>query len=118
MSFWYEPLQTVSFWHDAWGGVWHISLSMDAVIYTNSYVLVPRFLLKNRLGSYVLAAIITNLVVITFLSVTQGIAFEVILPVRNPDGFYFHQCLFGHTYYGVCYRRFGGNFIVHSLAAL
>lgn len=60
---------------------------MNAVIYTNLYVLVPSFLLKNRLGGYVLAAIVTNLVVIFFLSVTQGMLFEVILPVRNPDGF-------------------------------
>lgn len=70
--FWYEPLQTVSFWR-RWGGCLAYFLSMDAVIYTNLHVLVPRFLLKNRLGSYVLAAIITNLVVITFLSVTQGL---------------------------------------------
>ena len=84
--FWYEPLQTVSFWRRL-GGCLAYFLSMDAVIYTNLHVLVPRFLLKNRLGSYVLAAIITNLVVITFLSVTQGLLFEVILPVRNPDGF-------------------------------
>ena len=79
--FWYEPLQTVSFWRRL-GGCLAYFLSMDAVIYTNLHVLVPRFLLKNRLGSYVLAAIITNLVVITFLSVTQGLLFEVILPVR------------------------------------
>ena len=84
--FWYEPLQTVSFWRRV-GGCLAYFLSMDAVIYTNLHVLVPRFLFKNRLGSYVLAAIITNLVVITFLSVTQGLLFEVILPVRNPDGF-------------------------------
>lgn len=54
--FWYEPLQTVSFWRRL-GGCLAYFLSMDAVIYTNLHVLVPRFLLKNRLGSYVLAAI-------------------------------------------------------------
>ena len=46
----------------------------------NLYILVPCFLLKNRLGHYVLAAVLTNLVVIVFLSVTQGLLFEVILP--------------------------------------
>ena len=49
--------------------------------------MVPRFLLKNRLGSYVLTAVITIVVVIVFLSVTQGLLFEMILPGRDPDGF-------------------------------
>ena len=84
--FWYEPLQVVSLLK-RFGGCLVYFLSMNAVIYTNLYVLVPSFLLKNRLGGYVLAAIVTNLVVIFFLSVTQGMLFEVILPVRNPDGF-------------------------------
>jgi sensor histidine kinase YesM len=84
--FWYEPLQIVSFWKRLAGCLVYF-LSMDAVIYANLYLLVPRFLLKNRFGSYIGAAIFTNLVVITFLSITQGALFEVILPVRNPDGF-------------------------------
>ncbi|GAA6256419.1 histidine kinase [Bacteroides sp. f07] len=84
--FWYEPLQIVSFWKRLVGCLVYF-LSMDAVIYANLYLLVPRFLLKNRFGSYIGAAILTNLVVITFLSITQGALFEVILPVRNPDGF-------------------------------
>ncbi len=84
--FWYEPLQIVSFWKRL-GGCLVYFLSMDTVIYANMYLLVPRFLLKNRFGSYIGAAILMNLVVITFLSITQGALFEVILPVRNPDGF-------------------------------
>lgn len=84
--FWYEPLQIVSFWKRL-GGCLAYFLSMDTVIYANLYLLVPRFLLKNRFGSYIGAAILMNLVVITFLSITQGALFEVILPVRNPDGF-------------------------------
>lgn len=84
--FWYEPLQIVSFWKRLAGCLVYF-LSMDAVIYANLYLLVPRFLLNNRFGSYIGAAILTNLVVITFLSITQGALFEVILPVRNPDGF-------------------------------
>lgn len=84
--FWYEPLQIVSFWKRL-GGCLAYFLSMDMVIYANLYLLVPRFLLKNRFGSYIGAAILMNLVVITFLSITQGALFEVILPVRNPDGF-------------------------------
>ena len=70
--------------------LWRLSglfLVYECGDYTNLYILVPSFLLKNRLGGYVLAAIVTNLVVILFLSVTQGMLFEVILPVRNPDGF-------------------------------
>lgn len=84
--FWYEPLQIVSFWKRL-GGCLVYFLSMNAVIYTNLYLLVPRFLLKNRFGSYIGAAIFTNIVVIVFLSVTQGALFDVILPVKNPDGF-------------------------------
>ena len=60
---------------------------MNMVIYINLYVLVPYFLLKNRWGSYVLMAVITNIAVITFLSVTQGLLFEVILPGKDPNGF-------------------------------
>lgn len=44
-------------------------------------------MLKNRWGYYVLAAVVTNIVVITFLSVTQGLLFEVILPGKNPGSF-------------------------------
>lgn len=84
--FWYEPLQIVPFWKQLCGCVAYF-LSVNAVIYTNLYYLVPRFLIKSRFGSYILLAILTNIVVIVFLSVSQGALFEVILPVKNPDGF-------------------------------
>lgn len=77
--FWYEPLQSVSFWR-RFGGFLAYFVSINTVIYMNLYILVPCFLLKNRLGHYVLTAVLTNLVVIVFLSVTQGLLFEVILP--------------------------------------
>ena len=83
---WYEPLQTVSFGRRL-GGCLAYFVSMNMVIYINLYVLVPYFLLKNRWGSYVLMAVITNIAVITFLSVTQGLLFEVILPGKDPNGF-------------------------------
>ena len=69
--FWYEPLQSVSFWR-RFGGFLAYFVSINTVIYMNLYILVPCFLLKNRLGHYVLAAVLTNLVVIVFLSVTQA----------------------------------------------
>ena len=72
--FWYEPLQVVSLLK-RFGGCLVYFLSMNAVIYTNLYVLVPSFLLKNRLGGYVLAAIVTNLVVIPFPFSYAGNAF-------------------------------------------
>ena len=83
---WYEPLQTVSFGRRL-GGCLAYFASMNMVIYINLYVLVPYFLLKNRWGSYVLTAVITNIAVITFLSVTQVLLFEVILPGKDPNGF-------------------------------
>ena len=83
---WYEPLQTVSFGRRL-GGCLAYFASMNMVIYINLYVLVPYFLLKNRWGSYVLMAVITNIAVITFLSVTQVLLFEVILPGKDPNGF-------------------------------
>ena len=79
---WYEPLQTVSFGRRL-GGCLAYFASMNMVIYINLYVLVPYFLLKNRWGSYVLMAVITNIAVITFLSVTQGLLFEVILDAKK-----------------------------------
>ena len=84
--FWYEPLQSVSFWR-RFGGFLAYFVSINTVIYMNLYILVPCFLLKNRLGHYVLTAVLTNLVVIVFLSVTQGLLFEVILPGKNPGRF-------------------------------
>lgn len=84
--FWYEPLQTVSFWR-RFGGFLAYFATIDIVIYMNVYLLVPYLLLKNRLGSYVVAAVATNILVIMFLSVTQGLLFEVILPGKNPDDF-------------------------------
>ena len=93
--FWYEPLQSVSFWR-RFGGFLAYFVSINTVIYMNLYILVPCFLLKNRLGHYVLAAVLTNLVVIVFLSVTQGL-------------------LFDHRF---CYRRFGSHILVYPLVAL
>lgn len=84
--FWYEPLQEVSILRRFWGFLAYF-ISIDSVIYVNIYWLVPCLLLKNRWGYYVLAAIATNIAVIIFLSVTQGLLFEVILPGKNPDGF-------------------------------
>lgn len=84
--FWYEPLQAVSILRRFWGFLAYF-ISIDIVIYANIYLLVPCLLLKNRWGFYALAAIATNIAVIIFLSVTQGLLFEVILPGKNPDGF-------------------------------
>lgn len=84
--FWYEPLQDVSFWR-RFGGFLAYFISIDVVIYVNIYLLVPCLLLKNRWGYFVLAAVVTNIVAITFLSVTQGLLFEVILPGKNPGSF-------------------------------
>ncbi len=81
--FGYEPLQGVSLWRRL-GGCFVYFASMNIVIYVNLYLLVPCLLLKNRWGRYVLAALATNIAVIIFLSVTQGLLFEVILP-GNPD---------------------------------
>ena len=84
--FWYEPLQVVSVAKRFWGCMAYFT-SLNIVIYINLYFWVPRFLLKNHFGRYALAAIATNILVIAYLSVTQGLLFEVILPGKNPDGF-------------------------------
>ena len=47
--FWYEPLQSVSFWR-RFGGFLAYFVSINTVIYMNLYILVPCFLLKNRLA--------------------------------------------------------------------
>lgn len=115
---WYEPLQTVSFGRRL-GGCLAYFASMNMVIYINLYVLVPYFLLKNRWGSYVLMAVITNIAVITFLSVTQGLLFEVILPRKRSQWLcHFYQCFFGHTDHWLCHGRLCSYLIVHALATL
>lgn len=82
--FWYEPLRLVSFWR-RFGGFLSYFLTINVIMYTSLYVLVPHFLLKNRLGSYVLAAIVTSLVMITFLVTAQGVLLNVILPGEKHD---------------------------------
>ncbi len=77
--FWYEPLQSASALFRLAGCLAYF-ISLNTVIYTNLYILVPRFLLKNRWGSYIVAATMTSLVAIVFLSITQGMLFTVILP--------------------------------------
>ncbi len=84
--FWYEPLQTVSFGRRFLGWFSYYT-ALNMVIYANLYLLVPYFLLKNRLGKYVLAAIVLNIIVILYLSISQGLLFEVIIPGKNPDRF-------------------------------
>ena len=84
--FWYEALQAVSFGQRFWGWLVYF-ISINTVIYANLYVLVPRFLLKNRLGSYVLAALAVIGGVIFLLTVIQGSLFEKILPCAYPDDF-------------------------------
>ena len=44
--FWYEPLQSVSFWR-RFGGFLAYFVSINTVIYMNLYILVPCFLLKD-----------------------------------------------------------------------
>lgn len=94
--FWYEPLQTVSFGRRFLGWLAYFT-SLNMVIYANLYLLVPHFLLRNRLGKYFLAAIAVNMVVILYLSVSQGLLFEVIIPGKNPDGF----AVFINTFSGI-----------------
>ncbi|MDD3037844.1 sensor histidine kinase [Bacteroides sp.] len=94
--FWYEPLQNVSFGRRFLGWLAYFT-SLNMVIYANLYLLVPRFLLKNRLGKYFLGAIAVNMVVIFYLSVSQGLLFEVIIPGKNPDGF----AVFINTFSGI-----------------
>lgn len=84
--FWYEPLQTIEWWR-RFGGWFFYFTALNVTIYTNWYCLVPRFLLKNRLGSYILAAAGINIIALSFLTVTQSLLFEVILPGKNPDKF-------------------------------
>lgn len=94
--FWYDPLQDISFMRRL-GGFLVYFAALDMVIYTNLYLLVPRFLLKNRLGAYLLAAIVTNIAAIVFLTITQGLLFGSLLPVKNPD----HFATFINTFSGV-----------------
>ncbi|GAE83739.1 sensor histidine kinase [Bacteroides reticulotermitis] len=83
--FWYEPLRTISFWR-RFGGFLAYFVTINSITYTSLYVLVPRFLLKDRLGSYVLAAIATSLVMIVSLVFVQGLLFGVIIPGKEQEG--------------------------------
>ena len=84
--FWYEHLGGVSFEQRFWGWLAYFA-TLNIGIYFNVYYLIPCFLLRNRLGIYALTAISTNLGLIALLSIIQGMLFDVILPVQNPNEF-------------------------------
>ena len=84
--FWYEPLGGISWIHRFWGWFFYYG-AMNVAIYTNLYVLIPRYLLTNRLKSYVLSVIGLNLIVLLLVTVTQGLLFGMAPSDRNPDEF-------------------------------
>lgn len=72
--FWHEPLQSLSLCQRLLG--WGVYLlMMDVVIYTNLFFLIPRFLLENRFGIYLLTASGIILIVTAFTVILQNILY-------------------------------------------
>lgn len=84
--FWHEPLQSLSLWQRLLG--WGVYLlMMDVVIYTNLFLLIPRFLLENRFGIYLLAASGVVFMTTAFTVVLQNILYAPGLPGLYPGSF-------------------------------
>ncbi|WP_455587256.1 sensor histidine kinase [Bacteroides sp.] len=79
--FWYEPLQSLPFVQRFFGWLVYL-ITIDAVIYANVYLLIPRYLLKNRIGVYSLAALGVILVVMGLTVTAQGLLYESKLPTQ------------------------------------
>ena len=58
----------------------------EAIIYTNIYLLVPRFLLRNRLLPYLLAVLSVIFVCLTLVIVGQGLLYTVVVPSQREMG--------------------------------
>lgn len=83
---WYEPLQSLTILHRLLGWVIYWA-TIDFVIYTNIYWLVPRFLQKNRLGLYLLTVLGVIFLAILITVVYQDILYASAMPSQYPGSF-------------------------------
>lgn len=84
--FWNEPLQPLSFGRRLLSWAANL-LMMEVVIYTNLFLLIPRFLLANRLGVYLLAASGTIIIAKAITAVLRTLIYGRGLPELYPDCF-------------------------------
>lgn len=82
--FWYEPLQSLSFVGRLFGWIIYLVM-MEFVIYSNHFLLIPRFLLKNRLGLYLLTALGVILIMIGMTYVLQKLLYAPVLSELYPE---------------------------------
>ena len=83
---WYEPLQSLTILHRLLGWVIYWA-TIDFVIYTNIYWLVPRFLQKNRLGLYLLTVLGVIFLAMLITVIYQDILYASAMPSQYPGSF-------------------------------
>lgn len=84
--FWYQPLQALPFVYRFLGWVVYF-FTINFVVYTNILLLVPRFLLKNRLGLYLLSALGTVILSVSMVMVLFDFLFGTWMSDPAPDQF-------------------------------
>lgn len=83
--FWYDPLDGTSFlqrfggWMVYWG-------TIEMIVYTNIYLLVPRFLLKNRLLLYLITVLGVITLCLALVVIGQGFLYTVVVPSQQEMG--------------------------------
>lgn len=84
--FWYQPLESLPFMYRFLGWLVYF-FTINLVVYTNICLLVPRFLLKNRFGLYLLGALATVILSGGMTVVLFGVLFGSWMSDPAPDQF-------------------------------
>lgn len=83
--FWYDPQDTTSPLQHFGGWLVYL-LTLETVVYTNIYLLVPRFLLNNRLLLYFMSVLGVICPCLTLVVIGQGILYTVVVPSEQEMG--------------------------------
>lgn len=83
--FWYDPLAATPFLH-RFGGWLVYLVTFEMVVYINIYLLVPRFLLRNRLLLYLITTLGVICLCLTFVVIGQGFLYTVVVPSQQEMG--------------------------------
>lgn len=85
--FWYDPLDATPPLHRFAGWLVYLT-TFEAVVYTNIYLLVPRFLLTNKLLLYLIATLGVICLCLTFVVIGQGFLYTVVVPSQQKMGLF------------------------------
>lgn len=102
---WYDPLDGTPLLQRC-GGWMVYFLTIEIVVYVNIYLLVPRFLLRDRLLLYFITVLGVICLCLTLVVIGQGFLYTVVVPSQQEMGAF-----------GMCMNAFSGLFTFGFVAA-